>query len=529
MKKLPIGIDTFEKLIKGNNVYIDKTKIAYNLINANQYYFLSRPRRFGKSLFVDTLQEIFEGNKDLFEGLYIYSKCNWEQTYPVIKISFADGTVHTREELNVKIFDILDQNQKRLGVVCSNTKNTDICFRELIHKSHDKYNQKVVILIDEYDKPILDNITDVKAANEIRDGLRNFYSVIKGNDRYLRFAFLTGVSKFSKVSLFSGLNNLQDITLDRRYSTICGYTQDDVESSFTDYLDGVDLEKLKEWYNGYSWLGESVYNPFDILLFMDSPKKEYKNYWFETATPNFLITLLQDRNYYLPKLENLEMTELDLGSFEIESLRPETLLFQTGYLTIKKEELLLDKYIYQMDFPNKEVKTSLNEYLFKFFTAIEQPESIPFYRALIADNFPAQRDHLHALFASIPYNNFVNNKMYEKEGNYTSVIYAYFASLGVSLVAEDVTNKGRIDLTLKFPPVPGKNKKIYIIEFKVVDDLDKNKIAGKKPLDQIKERGYAEKYRGTGLTAPVIYLIGMEFSKKERNITCFEWEKMCSN
>ncbi|MEA1911714.1 MAG: ATP-binding protein [Spirochaetota bacterium] len=521
-KRLPIGIDTFEKLITGNHVYIDKTKIALELINSSPYYFLSRPRRFGKSLFIDTLHCLFEGRKELFKDLYIHDNYDWKQTYPVIKISFAEGTIHSRKELDKKIIRILKDNQKKLEVDCDDNSDVAGCFGDLIALTQKKTGRNVVVLVDEYDKPILDNITDIETANEIRDGLRNLYSVIKGKDRYLHFAFLTGVSKFSKVSLFSGLNNLKDITLDRRYSTICGYTQSDVETSFTEYLEGVDLEKLKEWYNGYSWLGESVYNPFDILLFLDSPGKEYKNYWFETATPNFLITLLKDNNYYLPNLENLEMTELDLGSFEVENLKLETLLFQTGYLTIKKEELLLDKYIYQVDFPNKEVKTSLNEYLFKFFTSIEHHQSIPYYRALISDNFPAQKNHLYTLFESIPYNNFTNNKMYEKEGYYASVIYAYFASLGMELIAEDVTNKGRIDLTMKFPG----NEKIYIFEFKVLINND----TGKKPLEQIKKMGYAKKYTGLRNSAgkpPEIYIIGIEFSREKRNICAFEWEKLC--
>ncbi|MEA1911132.1 MAG: ATP-binding protein, partial [Spirochaetota bacterium] len=523
MKRLPIGIDTFENLRTGNHVYIDKTKIAYELIETGKYYFLSRPRRFGKSLFVDTLHCIFEGKKELFEGLFIYDNYDWEQKNPVIKISFGAGTLHSRKELDRRIIDILKENQKRLDLECEDTSYVAGCFNEVIRLAYEKTGQPVVVLVDEYDKPILDNITDIDAANEIRDGLRNFYSVIKDNDRYLRFAFLTGVSKFSQVSLFSGLNNLKDITLDERYGTICGYTQRDVETSFVEHLDGVDLEKLKEWYNGYSWLGESVYNPFDILLFFDKGKA-YKNYWFETATPNFLINLLKERNYFLPSLETLEMSENDLGSFEVESLKVETLLFQTGYLTIREEKQIFEDYVYSLTYPNKEVRKSLNEYLFRFFTKVESKLNMPFYRTVIADDFDAQRVFLTSLFASIPYNNFVNNRMYEKEGYYASVMYAYFASLGLTLIAEDVTNKGRIDLTLKIPATEESSEKIYIFEFKVIEDMNNSK----KPLDQIKERGYADKYSGLKSSSGInvsIFLIGIEFSKKERNICGFEWEK----
>ncbi len=511
MQKLPIGIQTFRDIIEENYIYIDKTKMALDLIEKGKYYFLSRPRRFGKSLFIDTLYNIFEAEKDLFKGLYIYGRYDWSKRYPVIKISFAEGVLHSRDDLDKQIIHILKDNQKLLGVECENSEDIVRCFQTLIASTHEKYKQKVVILVDEYDKPILDNINDIKIANELRDSLRNFYSVIKGSDQYLKFAFLTGVSKFSKVSLFSGLNNLEDITLKSSYSSICGYTQIDVEESFKEYLKEVNMEELQNWYNGYSWLGEKVYNPFDILLFL-SNNCEYRNYWFETATPDFLIKLLKEKRYFLPNLENLEVTDSDLGSFEVENLKVETLLFQTGYLTFKGKERVYDDTFYTLSYPNKEVKKSLNEYLFKYFTEINNQSNISFYRALQGDNFKVQEDFLFSLFASIPYNNFTAGKMYEYEGYYSSVMYAYFASLGLEVIAEDTTNKGRIDLTLKFPG----NEKVYIFEFKVLESVKDTK----KPLDQIKERGYADKYSNVNER----YLIGIEFSKKERNIISFEWE-----
>jgi len=225
MKKLPIGIQTFEKIRKNNYIYIDKTAQALNLIE---------------------------------NGLYIYDKYDWSKSYPVIKISFAEGNFHSKKELNKRIIDILKDNQKLLGVECEDPEDVVRCFQTLIVSAYEKYNSKVVVLVDEYDKPILDNINNVEIANELRDSLRNFYSVIKGSDQYLKFAFLTGVSKFSKVSLFSGLNNLEDITLKSDYSSICGYTQSDVEKSFKEYFIDVNMEELKTWYNGYSWLGESL-------------------------------------------------------------------------------------------------------------------------------------------------------------------------------------------------------------------------------------------------------------------------------
>jgi len=297
MKKLPIGIQTFHEIRdkEKNYIYIDKTNLAHQLIDKGKYYFLSRPRRFGKSLFLDTLKDIFEGKKELFEGLYIYDKWDWEITYPVIKISFGAGVVKSLDDVDDTIQELIEINEKRLGLECSNNTKHKKCLGELIRTAYEKYNQKVVILVDEYDKPILDNVTNKELSKEIRDRLKNIYSVIKDSDQYVKFAFLTGVSKFSRVSLFSGLNNLEDISLDKKYATICGYTHEDVKSHFAERLDGVDLVELKKWYNGYNFLGVGVYNPFDILLFF-SKDKIYSNYWFETGNPSFLIEILKQKN-----------------------------------------------------------------------------------------------------------------------------------------------------------------------------------------------------------------------------------------
>jgi len=320
MKKLPIGISTLKKIIDGNYIYVDKTKIALDLIeNGGGYYFLSRPRRFGKSLFLDTLKSIFQGDKELFKELYIYDKYDFK-SYPVIRISFNDGDFRSIEGLKQTIYQILDFNQRHLQVECPKDFNSSGCFKRLIEESYTKYNQKVVILIDEYDKPILDNIEDTEVAREMREGLKDFYSVIKGSDEYIKLVFITGVSKFSKVSLFSGLNNLNDITLDKQYSTICGYTQNDIETTFKEHLEGQDFDKIKLWYNGYKWLGEGVYNPFDILLFIQK-QYEYRNYWFSTGTPTFLLKVIEKNNYFLPSLENIVKDEMMLNSFDVDKYR----------------------------------------------------------------------------------------------------------------------------------------------------------------------------------------------------------------
>ena len=504
-KKLPIGKQTFKDVIEENNLYVDKTKIALDLIENYKYVFLARPRRFGKSLFLDTLRELFEGNKILFKGLYAYNHYLWDEKYPVIHISFSGG-VHSKQELTEELYSLLDDNKQRLNVECKSIHNINICFKELIQNVYKTYNKKVVILIDEYDKPILDNLSNIKEAQILRDFLRDFYAKIKDADRYIKFAFLTGVSKFSKVSIFSGLNNLTDISLDERYGNICGYTQKDIETQFLPYLEGVDLEKLKKWYNGYNFLGSKVYNPFDILLFIQK-NKTYKNYWFETGTPRFLLTLIKKQNYFLPAFENLEADEQLLNSFEIEDLSLETVMFQTGYLTIKAKEESFPGVRYHLGFPNREVQMSFNDYILQHFMNKNQKDSIRFalFNLLEKADLKSLEGLIIRLFANIAYNNFTKNEIAHYEGFYASVLYAYFASLGLKIIAEDVTNLGRIDLTIQF------EDKTYIFEFKV---------SGEAPLKQIKEMKYYQKYNGD------VYIIGIVFDQKKRNIDQFVWEKL---
>jgi len=516
MKNLPIGIQTFQDIRdkERNYIYIDKTKLALNLINSGKYNFLSRPRRFGKSLFLDTLKDIFEGKKEFFKGLYIYDKWDWETTYPVIKISFGLGVVKSTRDLDRRITSILKENQKRLGIECETIDDSSGCLRELIISAYEKYNQKVVILIDEYDKPILDNITNKETSKEIRDGLKNIYSVIKDSDQYLKFAFLTGVSKFSKVSLFSGLNNLEDISLDARYATICGYTHNDIKLHFEERLDGVDLDELKKWYNGYNFLGEGVYNPFDILLFF-SKGKIYSHYWFETGSPSFLIEVLREKSFFLPKLENLEINESDLGSFDIDDIKIETLLYQTGYLTIKEVETVFNQRTFYLTYPNLEVRTALNERIFKYLLTDSILKRGSSLKAIQRKDMEAFKNSIFQVFATLPYNSYTKNNMHHYEGYYANIIYSYLSGLGIEFRAEDVTNHGRIDLTIATPDM----SQVYIIEFKVVENENRDG----KALEQIKEKKYHEKYMNK---AEEITIIGIEFSKKDRNICKFEWERI---
>ena len=510
LKKLPIGISTFSELIEQDYLYIDKTKEAYEFITNYKYAFLSRPRRFGKSLFIDTLQEIFEGNKKLFEGLYIYDKWDFEERYPVIKINWG-GDLRTPLMVKNRLEDILLYNQKKLGVICNKTEQFDSCFEELIRKTHEKYQKPVVILIDEYDKPIIDNLDQMEVAKANREILKSLYVIMKDNDRYIKFAFLTGVSKFTKASIFSGLNNLEDISLTPEFGTVCGYTQNDIESTFLPYLEGVNFKELQFWYNGYNFLNDKVYNPFDILLFIKN-KFLFRNYWFKTGTPSFLIKLFQKENYNLAKFENLKVSEELIESFDIEDISLETVMFQSGYLTIKEQILRRNRIQYILTFPNLETKMSFNNYLLNYF--VKRPiNKLPIQNSLIdlleVANLNDLEQTIKSLFASIAYNNFTKNDIDEYEGFYASVIYAYFVGSGFDKVlAEDVTNDGRIDLSVFI------DDKIYIFEFKV----DK-----KGALEQIKSKEYFQKYLSSGKE---IYIVGVEFDSKSRNVVGYDWERV---
>lgn len=510
MKKLPIGIQTFEEIRKEGYLYVDKTNMVHQLINNGKYYFLSRPRRFGKSLLVSTMQALFEGGEELFKNLAIYKKWDWSKRYPVIKISFG-GVARNLADMKQDVVNILEENQYKLNIKCPRPDDIGGCFKYLIMEAYRKYGQKVVVLVDEYDKLIVDNLDQIEVAKEGREILKDLYTIIKDSDEYIRFAFLTGVSKFSRVSIFSGLNNLEDISLSSRYATICGYTQHDLETTFANYLHDADMSKVRLWYNGYNFLGESVYNPFDILLFLRNDLV-FSNYWFKTGTPTFLIKLIKQHNYFIPNLNNLRVSEALIDSYDIEKIELEPILFQAGYLTIDRKINIGAITMYQLRFPNLETRYSFNDYVLNYLTGQTSEKAIfqsDIFEALTTANLEALQQTITTLFASIPYNNYVKNTISSYEGYYSSVIYAYLASLGLDMIAEDVTNKGRIDLTIKL------DETIYIIEFKV-DEKE-------QALKQIKAKKYHEKYQKK---AKAIYLIGIDFSSQEKNVTGFVWEQV---
>jgi len=513
MKRLPIAKTEIRAIAEGNFLYVDKTRYIKELVDdGHTYYFLSRPRRFGKSLFLDTLRAAFAGEKEWFKGLYLEDNWDWSIKYPVIWISFGAGTVFNTKELEDRISYLLKRNAEQYDVNISETF-TPNAFNELIEILFKKFDLPVVILIDEYDKPILDNITK-ENVTEIREQLASFYSVLKDASPYLKFVFLTGVSRFSKTSIFSKLNNITDISLVNKYADICGISQPDLETVFVDYLKDVDLEKVKSWYDGYSFLGSQLYNPYDVLMFLWD--KRYLCYWFETGTPTFLLELIKKRKFFLPSLEELKIPASQLGEFDIDNIQLDVLLFQTGYLTIKECNVIGDDYIYTLKMPNKEVRKGLNDYLLRSFYAgmLETYERTSISGKIYTSLAELKPENLKqifvSLFAGISHQWFTKNRISEYEGFYCSMFYVFFAALGLEIKSEDNTNKGRIDFTVTT------NSGIFIFEIKM------KKIAS-NALQQIKERNYYEKYLSQNKE---IFLIGIEFDEEVRNISTFECEKI---
>ncbi len=508
-KKLPIGLQNLREMRTQGYVYVDKTAHVARLAEQGKYYFLARPRRFGKSLLVDTLAEAFVGSRELFAGLYLDDHWDWSRNYPVLRFDFSAGVLCNREELDATLLDQLRLNHERNGLTWQEAP-VHIALSQLV-RNLSAAGAPVVLLIDEYDKPILDNLTEPDVARAMREGLRNFYSVIKGLDAHLRFVLLTGVSKFTKVSLFSGLNNLEDLTLDPDAATVCGYTHQELTTAFADDLDGVDLEEVRRWYNGYNFLGEPVYNPFDILLYLRH--REFKPYWFETGTPTFLIDQLRARQIHLPTLEGLWLEEELLGRFDVDGIEPETLLFQTGYLTILERIWEFDTYRYRLGYPNREVRVSLpravlNRYVPDIMAKERTRDRIA--RALKQDDPAALEPAFQAFFASIPHDWYRRNNLAGYEGYWASLVYCLFAALGVETRAEEPSNQGQVDLVIEY------QGRIWLLEFKL-DNAD----GGQRALDQIKTKGYHSRYIGQPVT-----LIGMDFSREQRNLVGFAWERV---
>ena len=501
-QKLPIGIQSFWKLRTRNLLYVDKTEIIYRLTTSSDYNFLSRPRRFGKSLTLSTINALFRGEKELFDGLWIQDHWDWTQQHPVIHISFS--SIGYKELGLEKAIEIQLKEIAKKANLALLKKGISQLFEELIKKLS-KQN-KVVLLIDEYDKPIIDYLDTVEQAKEHQKILKSFYSIIKDADLYIRFLMITGVSKFSKVSIFSELNNLEDITIDWRFAALVGLTQEELENNFENHLQASQerlkinrdqlLTELKEWYNGYSWDGEVfVYNPFSLLNFFH--KSAFLNFWFSTGTPTFLVDLLRERQLY--NLGKVEVGQAAFDSFDIENIDSYSLLFQTGYLTIKQVEPF---GLYLLDFPNREVKDSMLQYLVAGFSNGAYSQSTPIVlklrKAFLANDYNKIVLIINSLFKSIPSHIFIK----EKEAYYHSVVFLVFQYLGKFIEAEVNTSDGRIDAVVQT------DTHIYVLEFKLDESAD-------AAIQQIQTKGYGEKYQSA---AKQIIGLGINFSSSTKSV-----------
>ena len=506
MKKYPIGIQTFSEIIQGGYVYVDKTRLIHQLITSGKYYFLSRPRRFGKSLLLSTIEEIFNGSKELFGGLWIEGQWDWEQKHPVIHISFSDIGVATLGMTNA-IFNTLKQNADRLGIVLEATA-IDQQFAELIRKAAGK--GKVVILIDEYDKPVIDYLDNIPLAEANRIVMRNFYSVVKGSDAYIQLLLITGVSRFSKVSIFSDLNNLEDITITETMNDITGITQEELEHNFKEELLALAQkenispeamkEKVKRWYNGYSWGGENtLYNPFSVLSLMK--QKRFSNFWFQTGTPTILVTLMRKANEY--QFEQAQVSEDVLSSSNIDRPLSPALLFQTGYLTIKGYNTITRNYL--LDYPNQEVADSFLDNLLSAYREVfpgNSSETTGNLLVTLLDNdLPQMIKALNGLIASIPYDHW----RADHESIFHIIMHLAFRKVGVDTESEVHSSKGRCDVLIKT------GTHIYAMELK----LDKT---AREALDQIIEKKYLQPYQSDPRQKVAI---GINFSSEKREIE--EW------
>ncbi|MDR3366778.1 MAG: ATP-binding protein [Prevotellaceae bacterium] len=514
MQKLPIGIQSFENLRDGGFLYVDKTKEMHRMATSGSVFFLSRPRRFGKSLLLSALEALFKGEKRLFEGLYIYDKWDWEEHFPVIRLDFGGRAYSSGEELNRSLTSFVELTAKSYQLSLEECTLPDK-FRELLEKLHHATGRKAVVLVDEYDKPITDHLSSLEVAEANRKTLQAFYQVLKAADEHLRFIFLTGVSKFSKVSIFSGLNNLNDITMDDKYATICGYTQAELESCFDEHIremaehhkqtrDEI-IAEIRHWYNGYSWDGAtSVYNPFSTLLLFD--KKMFVDYWFATGTPTFLVNLIKERNDAKALLEPVLMQSSGFDSFEYQTLDSKLLSFQTGYLTVKKREKSMfdNTLVYTLGFPNEEVRQALVAHLVGSYAACPASDAFSLrermMRQLFEGSSSAFERSAQEMFARIPYQLHVPREAY-----YHSLLLLWLNLLGFKVEAEISTDKGRIDAVWTW------GDRVVIAEVKYSIQKKAEPLV-EKAFAQLLDRRYHERYAGEGKR---ILLLAVAFAGKE--------------
>jgi hypothetical protein len=515
LKRLPIGMQSFEKIRKGDYLYVDKTDLVYNLAANGTYYFLSRPRRFGKSLLLSTLHAYFDGRKDLFEGLAIEQlEKDWVK-YPVLHLDLNTGEYKAAESLRERISLQLSQWERIYGKD-EEEKSLGSRFEGAIRRAYEQTGQQVVVLVDEYDKPMLEAITDEQLQESYRSILKGFYGALKSMDPYIRFAFLTGVTKFSKVSIFSGLNNIRDISMNEDYVGICGITDEEIDVALTPYVArlatklGITVkearEELRSRYDGYHFCENTIgiYNPYSLLNTFEDNK--LRNYWFETGTPSYLVYLLKKHHYQLDKLTTAETDGESLRSTDTQSKDPIPVIYQSGYLTITGYDPEFEQY--KLGFPNKEVEEGFLKYLLPNYTSIDQSQSA-FYIANFVKEVRAGKveeflKRLSSLFADTPY-----ELVKELENHYQNVIFIVSKLMGFYVKAEYHTSEGSIDLVLQAPDY------IYVMEFKFNGTAE-------EALAQINDKQYALPFECDNRH---LIKVGVNFSSKTRNIDSWKIEQ----
>lgn len=517
MQKLTSSIYTFEKLIENNFLYVDKTEYIWRLIDsAPAMYFMSRPRRFGKSLTVSTLEAVFSGKKELFKGLAIYNKSYDWKKYPVIHLDMGNCNAKNAEELEAFLNDKLTECSEKTETSLQGESITTR-FASLIRELATQ--DSVVILVDEYDKPILNNIGNPE-LKEMLFVLKGFYSTIKTCEQQEHFVFVTGVSKFCHVSLFSDLNNLTDITMNADYATMLGYTQREFETNFAEWISAAEarqqlpheayLREIKNWYNGYRFeeQAETVYNPVSLASFFSDGFK-FKNYWFSTGTPSFLLELIKKKNFDFEDALTRPVSGIAFAAYEVDRIEPLALLLQTGYLTIKSSFVDFGATFYHLDFPNFEVRSAFDTYLLNAYTSITKDElegiAVGLARHVRSGNTEGIMKDFKTFLAAIPYDIQLRNEKY-----YQTIFFLLFLMLGVYIEAESRTNDGRIDAVAMC------GEWVYLFEFKINRNAE-------CALDQIKEKEYFRKYQHSGKR---IILIGANLNMENRQLDDWKQEEV---
>ena len=510
-KRLPVGTQDFTRLRTTNSYYVDKTPLIRVLIEQGDNYFLSRPRRFGKSLLVSTIKALFEGQEELFRGLDIYDHWDWSMTYPVVRLSFDGGYGQVG---NVESHSL--KQLRRVAHAADIDLAQDITsgpeyLEEVIYRLYSTTGKRVVILVDEYDKPILDVLSDPDLARANRDYLRGFYGIIKGAAEHIRFVLVTGVSMFSKVSLFSGLNNLDDISLDSRYATICGYTDKEIDRVFAPELVGLDRDQIRHWYNGYNWCGkERVYNPFGVLLLFR--KRKFSSYWFETATPDFLFRLMESQQVSAIELEKQLASEVQMTKFDVHDIDLKALMFQTGYLTIVGEKEIWEERNYILDYPNLEVRKGFSRQFLMYLRQKAEEISIAaggLLQRLGENDFEGFARQLRTIIEGLPHHWYDHSNIHKYEAHYLSGLYMYLQAVGAHLHVEDASHRGRADMVVFHAG------QVFVLEFKVAENKGKVQAKLDEAMVQMRRQGYGRKYLNRN---EVIHLVAIVFGVDERDL-----------